>query len=197
MKININPNNFVVIFSLITAAGFYYFYADPVKKQIASTPIFGQNSMTLSFDDLTVIAKMPFLTYENNSIDIENLSIDDNIFYIPEIKVEEVVAEEEEPELVEVEAFAPVEIENVKPDYRRWAQENLKLQLLTFNGVVINDLFYRKGQAIEHEYVFDDGSKFLGQIVQIGKADVIIKGPDGESIKLTFSRTNADAKSDL
>lgn len=197
MKSNINPNNIVIVTALVSALGFYYLYGEPTKIKIAQTPIYGQNNTALTFEDLTVIAKMPFLTFENKKVDLTDLKVDDNIFYVPQIKQPQIAEMQngEITETVNVEDFAPAELEPIKPDYKTWASNNLKLQMLSNNGVIINDYFYRQGQTIEDEHVFEDGTTFSGEITQIGKTDVLIKVPDGTKIKITLTGTEVNDKS--
>ncbi len=188
-KSRLTPGNIVVLFAILSASFFYYFYTVPTKEKIASTQVYGQSSSELTFDDLTVIAKMPFLTFENKVVDMGNLKIDDNIFYVPQIKVEEV---NEELDEANIEEFAPAEIQTPKPDYRNWAINNLQVQMVLNNGVIINDNFYRIGQLIEDDHVFEDGTMFEGKIQQITDKKVTINILDGTKVNLSLTGISVD-----
>lgn len=185
MKANsrLTPANTVILFSIIAAASFYYFYTVPTKQKIAYTQIYGQSVSELPFDDLTVIAKMPFLTFENKAVDLGSLKIDDNIFYVPQVKIED----EEALAEADLEALAPVEIQTPKPDYRVWAINNLQVQMISSNGVIINDNFYRVGQLIESDHVFEDGTMFEGKVQQITDKRVTVSIFDGTKVNLTLT----------
>lgn len=188
-KSRLTPANIVVLFAILSASSFYYFYTVPTKEKVAFTQVYGQSSSELAFDDLTVIAKMPFLTFENKAVDVSNLKIDDDIFYVPQIKEEEVNEGLEEANLEE---FAPAEIQIPKPDYVSWAMNNLQVQMVLNNGVIINDNFYRIGQLIENDHVFEDGTMFEGKLQQITDKKVTIKILDGTQVNLALTGISVD-----
>jgi hypothetical protein len=188
----LNPVNTVIFSVAVIVATFYYIYAQPASKRLQATPVFGQSSESLNLEDLTVIAKMPFLTYENTSVDVSSLPVDDNLFFIPapkfeivEVTVEEVVVTEV---VVNIEDLAPMNLGQIKPDYAAWAKSNLTLQSVTSNGVIINDRFYKVGKQITNDYLFDDGSSFVGDVVKIGRKDATLKTNDGKLVMLTIGR---------
>lgn len=188
-KSRLTPANIVALFAILSASSFYYFYTVPTKEKVAFTQVYGQSSSELAFDDLTVIAKMPFLTFENKAVDVSNLKIDDDIFYVPQIKEEEVNEGLEEANLEE---FAPAEIQIPKPDYVSWAMNNLQVQMVLNNGVIINDNFYRIGQLIENDHVFEDGTMFEGKLQQITDKKVTIKILDGTQVNLALTGISVD-----
>lgn len=182
MSKHLTATNIVTAACVVAGMGSYFFYFQPAKDALRITPILGQSSMTLDFEDLTVINKMPFLSYENNNLNISTVKIDDTIFYVPQVKVEPVETITEQ----EVAAFAPAEIETPKPDYKLWAKSNLKLQTVATNGVVINDRFYVVGRPITTDHVFDDGTTFSGVIERIEDSTVFIRIFDGSAIALNL-----------
>lgn len=183
MRSNLTPTNIVFLFCLLLSVVLHYGFFTPESNKARLSIVLGQNSEQINFEDLTVIARMPFLSHDNRKVDISKLAIDDSIFYIPK----PVIIEDQEPsEAISVEDFAPVEIVIPKPDLFLWAKNNLKLQMTTNNGAIINDTFYKKGAALASLEAFEDGSYFSATVIDIGKGYATLDIADGKRIKLTL-----------
>ena len=168
----------VFVFSLAMSIGFYYVYAKPHLDTASSTPILGKSVGAVQFEDLTVIARMPFLSHVSKAVDASKLQIDNNIFYIPPSK--QVV----EAEPVNVEDFAPAEVVIPKPDYKAWAKTSLRVQSIAVNGVIINDKFYRLGAKLADPHAFEDGTYFTGKVQAIHGQYVVVEIFDGSTVEL-------------
>jgi hypothetical protein len=182
----LTPTSITISAAIIATAVFYYFYAQPQAGHVRMQPILGQSTEALSFEDLTIISKMPFLTNENKTINIESLTVDENLFYVPKP-----VAQVEQSEAAVVEAaedFAPPEYNPPKPNYVDWARENLRVQSIATNGAIINDRFYKLGKPIITDASFEDGSTFAGSVVEINQRDIKVKINGGATVTLALGR---------
>lgn len=172
----INSLNIVIVSSLIALISFYTLLIMPEQKKISSQLILGQYHSEFNFDELTVIAKMPFLLHENTSVSMSTLAIDNDLFFTPRpiTNEPEEPVKEEQVEDVAIQDFEPIKIPQIKIDYRSWALSNLRVQSITTNGAIINDKFYGVNKELEIYHSFEDGTQFDAMLSAINKSNITL-----------------------
>lgn len=193
MNSYLSKQNLFFVYCFAMGALFYGLYVPWTVSNLSLEQTLGQPEQSSQPEELTIIARMPFLAGNNEKEVSATVVVDDGVFYRPvDRMVNELGVGAVAPESAEqnneldaqelLENLAPVELPVPKANVKSWTQSNVSLQTITVNGAVINGRFTRQGEELDVHHDFEDGTSFTGTLERLEDGYVSIRVNDGEIV---------------